>query len=115
MVWVWVWTHRCARCARPPVPTTEPAAAVSWDVFRLFPLADGVAAVALTVFAPRNPVGPGDLERAHAPAERPAVEAPGPAFPATPGGQAVPSPISAASSKGSSTGTAPAPLEKPAP
>jgi 23S rRNA (guanine745-N1)-methyltransferase len=31
------------------------AAAVSWDVFRPFPLADGVADVVLNVFAPRNP------------------------------------------------------------
>ncbi|MFD8565873.1 methyltransferase domain-containing protein [Streptomyces sp. NPDC059639] len=32
------------------------AAAVAWDVFRPFPLADGVADVVLNVFAPRNPV-----------------------------------------------------------
>ncbi|GGM17301.1 ubiquinone biosynthesis protein [Streptomyces fumigatiscleroticus] len=31
------------------------AAAVAWDVFRPFPLADGVADVVLNVFAPRNP------------------------------------------------------------
>ncbi|MDJ1136845.1 putative RNA methyltransferase [Streptomyces iconiensis] len=31
------------------------AAAASWDVFRPFPLADGVADVVLDVFAPRNP------------------------------------------------------------
>jgi 23S rRNA (guanine745-N1)-methyltransferase len=31
------------------------AAAVAWDVFRPFPLADGVADVMLDVFAPRNP------------------------------------------------------------
>ncbi|MFV0131964.1 methyltransferase domain-containing protein [Streptomyces sp. HMX87] len=31
------------------------AAAVTWDVFRPFPLADGVADVMLNVFAPRNP------------------------------------------------------------
>lgn len=31
------------------------AAAVAWDVFRSFPLADGVADVVLDVFAPRNP------------------------------------------------------------
>ncbi|MDQ0813508.1 23S rRNA (guanine745-N1)-methyltransferase [Streptomyces sp. B3I7] len=31
------------------------AAAVSWDVFRPFPLADAVADVVLDVFAPRNP------------------------------------------------------------
>ena len=31
------------------------AAAVAWDVFRPFPLADGVADVVLDVFAPRNP------------------------------------------------------------
>ncbi|MFF6984014.1 putative RNA methyltransferase [Streptomyces sp. NPDC008343] len=31
------------------------AAAASWDVFRPFPLADGVADVVLNVFAPRNP------------------------------------------------------------
>ncbi|MER7952643.1 methyltransferase domain-containing protein [Streptomyces sp. NPDC096079] len=31
------------------------AAAVAWDVFRPFPLADGAADVVLDVFAPRNP------------------------------------------------------------
>ncbi|WP_086734866.1 putative RNA methyltransferase [Streptomyces glaucescens] len=31
------------------------AAAVAWDVFRPFPLADGAADVVLNVFAPRNP------------------------------------------------------------
>ncbi|MFG2732278.1 putative RNA methyltransferase [Streptomyces canus] len=31
------------------------AAAVAWDVFRPFPLADGVTDVVLDVFAPRNP------------------------------------------------------------
>ncbi|WP_406131317.1 putative RNA methyltransferase [Streptomyces sp. NBC_00989] len=31
------------------------AAAVAWDVFRPFPLVDGVADVVLNVFAPRNP------------------------------------------------------------
>lgn len=31
------------------------AAAAAWDVFRPFPLADGVADVVLDVFAPRNP------------------------------------------------------------
>jgi 23S rRNA (guanine745-N1)-methyltransferase len=31
------------------------AAAVAWDVFRPFPLADGLADVVLDVFAPRNP------------------------------------------------------------
>ncbi|MEV7086783.1 methyltransferase domain-containing protein [Streptomyces sp. NPDC093085] len=31
------------------------AAAIAWDVFRPFPLADGVADVVLDVFAPRNP------------------------------------------------------------
>ncbi|SFQ97135.1 23S rRNA m(1)G-748 methyltransferase [Lentzea waywayandensis] len=31
------------------------AAAATWDVFRPFPLADGVADVVLNVFAPRNP------------------------------------------------------------
>lgn len=31
------------------------AAAVAWDVFRPFPLADGVADVVLDMFAPRNP------------------------------------------------------------
>ncbi|MFE3519311.1 methyltransferase domain-containing protein [Streptomyces sp. NPDC059166] len=31
------------------------AAAVAWDVFRPFPLADGTADVVLDVFAPRNP------------------------------------------------------------
>ncbi|MFB8038203.1 methyltransferase domain-containing protein [Streptomyces sp. NPDC056004] len=31
------------------------AAAVAWDVFRPFPLADGVADVMLDMFAPRNP------------------------------------------------------------
>lgn len=31
------------------------AAAATWDVFRPFPLADGVADVVLDVFAPRNP------------------------------------------------------------
>ncbi|MFJ3231916.1 methyltransferase domain-containing protein [Streptomyces sp. NPDC086787] len=31
------------------------AAAVAWDVFRPFPLADGMADVVLDVFAPRNP------------------------------------------------------------
>ena len=33
----------------------ERAAAAAWDVFRPFPLADGVADVVLDVFAPRNP------------------------------------------------------------
>ncbi|MFG3121117.1 putative RNA methyltransferase [Streptomyces sp. NPDC048201] len=33
----------------------ERAAAVAWDAFRPFPLADGVADVVLDVFAPRNP------------------------------------------------------------
>ncbi|WP_438490011.1 putative RNA methyltransferase [Streptomyces sp. S186] len=33
----------------------ERAAAATWDVFRPFPLADGVADVVLDVFAPRNP------------------------------------------------------------
>jgi 23S rRNA (guanine745-N1)-methyltransferase len=31
------------------------AAAIAWDVFRPFPLADGVADILLNVFAPRNP------------------------------------------------------------
>ncbi|MET7920758.1 putative RNA methyltransferase [Streptomyces avermitilis] len=31
------------------------AAAVTWDVFRPFPLADGIADIVLDVFAPRNP------------------------------------------------------------
>ncbi|AVV47753.1 methyltransferase type 11 [Streptomyces sp. P3] len=33
----------------------ERAAAATWDVFRPFPLADGVADVVLDVFSPRNP------------------------------------------------------------
>ncbi|MFD5221189.1 putative RNA methyltransferase [Streptomyces tendae] len=40
---------RSAACAH------DRAAAVTWDVFRPFPLADGAADVVLDVFAPRNP------------------------------------------------------------
>ncbi|MBQ0985445.1 methyltransferase domain-containing protein [Streptomyces sp. F63] len=43
------------------------AAAAAWDVFRPFPLADGVADVVLDVFAPRNP---GEFHRVLKPAGR---------------------------------------------
>lgn len=43
------------------------AAAAAWDVFRPFPLADGVADVVLDVFAPRNP---GEFHRILRPAGR---------------------------------------------
>ncbi|WP_033280747.1 putative RNA methyltransferase [Streptomyces sp. NRRL F-525] len=44
------------RALRSAARAHERAAAVAWDVFRPFPLADGVAEVVLDVFAPRNPV-----------------------------------------------------------
>ncbi|MFG2780378.1 methyltransferase domain-containing protein [Streptomyces prunicolor] len=44
------------RALRSAARAHERAAAVAWDVFRPFPLADGVADVVLDVFAPRNPV-----------------------------------------------------------
>ncbi|MEV5880401.1 putative RNA methyltransferase [Streptomyces sp. NPDC052101] len=40
---------------RSAVRAHERATAVTWDVFRPFPMADGVADVVLDVFAPRNP------------------------------------------------------------
>ncbi|WP_409468352.1 putative RNA methyltransferase [Streptomyces sp. HC307] len=43
------------RALRSSARAHERAAAASWDVFRPFPLADGVADVVLNVFAPRNP------------------------------------------------------------
>lgn len=43
------------RALRSAARAHERAAAVTWDVFRPFPLADGVADVVLDVFAPRNP------------------------------------------------------------
>ncbi|WP_328825656.1 methyltransferase domain-containing protein [Streptomyces ureilyticus] len=43
------------RALRSAARAHERAAAVAWDVFRPFPLADGVADVVLDVFAPRNP------------------------------------------------------------
>ncbi|RAJ52476.1 23S rRNA (guanine745-N1)-methyltransferase [Streptomyces sp. PsTaAH-130] len=44
-----------ARALRSAVRAHDRAAAVSWDVFRPLPLADGAADVVLDVFAPRNP------------------------------------------------------------
>ncbi|MEW1825730.1 putative RNA methyltransferase [Streptomyces sp. NPDC088196] len=44
------------RALRSAARAHERAAAAAWDVFRPFPLADGVAEVVLDVFAPRNPV-----------------------------------------------------------
>ncbi|MFH8340509.1 putative RNA methyltransferase [Streptomyces sp. AM6-12] len=44
-----------ARALRAAARVHDRAAAVSWDVFRPFPLADGAADVVLDVFAPRNP------------------------------------------------------------
>ncbi|WP_407078390.1 putative RNA methyltransferase [Streptomyces sp. NPDC005435] len=43
------------RALRAAARAHERAAAAAWDVFRPFPLADGVADVVLDVFAPRNP------------------------------------------------------------
>ncbi|WP_369368042.1 methyltransferase domain-containing protein [Streptomyces sp. CG4] len=43
------------RALRSAARAHDRAAAVAWDVFRPFPLADGVADVMLNVFAPRNP------------------------------------------------------------
>ncbi len=43
------------RALRSAARAHERAAAVAWDVFRPFPLADGAAEVVLDVFAPRNP------------------------------------------------------------
>lgn len=43
------------RALRSAARVHDRAAAVAWDVFRPFPLADGVADVVLDVFAPRNP------------------------------------------------------------
>ncbi|MFI1365563.1 putative RNA methyltransferase [Streptomyces griseochromogenes] len=43
------------RALRSAARAHDRAAAVAWDVFRSFPLADGVADVLLNVFAPRNP------------------------------------------------------------
>ncbi|MFF4806242.1 methyltransferase domain-containing protein [Streptomyces sp. NPDC001351] len=43
------------RALRSAARSHDRAAAVAWDVFRPFPLADGVADVVLDVFAPRNP------------------------------------------------------------
>ncbi|WP_218920548.1 hypothetical protein [Lentzea guizhouensis] len=43
------------RAARSAARVHPRAAAATWDVFRPFPLADGVADVVLDVFAPRNP------------------------------------------------------------
>ncbi|MEU0335864.1 methyltransferase [Streptomyces sp. NPDC006193] len=44
-----------ARALRSAARAHERAAAVAWDVFRPFPLADEAADVVLDVFAPRNP------------------------------------------------------------
>ncbi|MFG2776155.1 methyltransferase domain-containing protein [Streptomyces sp. NPDC048350] len=44
-----------ARALRSAARAHERAAAVAWDVFRPFPLADAMADVVLDVFAPRNP------------------------------------------------------------
>ncbi|QJS99053.1 methyltransferase domain-containing protein [Streptomyces asoensis] len=43
------------RALRSAARAHDRGAAVAWDVFRPFPLADGVANVVLNVFAPRNP------------------------------------------------------------
>jgi 23S rRNA (guanine745-N1)-methyltransferase len=43
------------RALRVAARAHDRAAAAAWDVFRPFPLADGVADVVLDVFAPRNP------------------------------------------------------------
>ncbi|MFH8974914.1 methyltransferase domain-containing protein [Streptomyces sp. NPDC017890] len=43
------------RALRSAARVHDRAAAVAWDVFRPFPLADGTADVVLNVFAPRNP------------------------------------------------------------
>ena len=43
------------RALRSAARAHERAAAATWDVFRPFPLADGVVDVVLDVFAPRNP------------------------------------------------------------
>ncbi|MFJ6687054.1 methyltransferase domain-containing protein [Streptomyces werraensis] len=43
------------RALRSAARAHDRAAAVAWDVFRPFPLADGAADVVLDVFAPRNP------------------------------------------------------------
>ncbi|MEU1820349.1 putative RNA methyltransferase [Streptomyces roseifaciens] len=43
------------RALRSAARVHERAAAATWDVFRPFPLADGMADVVLDVFAPRNP------------------------------------------------------------
>ncbi|MFI9625047.1 putative RNA methyltransferase [Streptomyces sp. NPDC052042] len=43
------------RALRMAIRSHARAAAVTWDVFRPFPLADGVVDVVLDVFAPRNP------------------------------------------------------------
>ncbi|MFC9638868.1 methyltransferase type 11 [Streptomyces mirabilis] len=43
------------RALRSAARAHDRAAAVAWDIFRPFPLADGVADVVLDVFAPRNP------------------------------------------------------------
>ncbi|MFG3098534.1 methyltransferase domain-containing protein [Streptomyces sp. NPDC048202] len=43
------------RALRSAARTHDRAAAVAWDVFRPFPLADEAADVVLNVFAPRNP------------------------------------------------------------
>lgn len=43
------------RALRSAARTHERAAAATWDVFRPFPLAGGMADVVLDVFAPRNP------------------------------------------------------------
>ncbi|MEV5099692.1 methyltransferase domain-containing protein [Streptomyces rochei] len=44
------------RALRSAARAHDRAAAVTWDVFRHFPLVDGAADVVLNVFAPRNPV-----------------------------------------------------------
>ncbi|MBB0243747.1 methyltransferase domain-containing protein [Streptomyces alkaliphilus] len=43
------------RALRSAARAHDRAAAVAWDVFRPFPLADGTADIVLDVFAPRNP------------------------------------------------------------
>lgn len=55
------------RALRSAARTHDRAAALAWDVFRRFPLADGVADVVLNVFAPRNP---GEFHRVLRPAGR---------------------------------------------
>ncbi|MFI1510742.1 methyltransferase domain-containing protein [Streptomyces sp. NPDC020597] len=55
------------RALRSAARAHDRAAAVAWDVFRPFPLADKVADVVLNVFAPRNPA---EFHRALSPTGR---------------------------------------------